>query len=274
MLNPGQGRPQICITGARGAGHNDTPRSTTRKAELSAPIRTGSGGNWPPQLLFLCTHAHPAPHLQGRRGRMKRLPGRNAHRWQHPSPARGRCSPRATSRLPHLRGHRLSSLEPGGPPEAHSWRFPLRYPADPVCGRPGEQGREAKGAAERGAAVCCRSPRPDTKRPARPAPPVPTRPAGLGAPPGSDPTSPHKQVSPPWPSRWPRALPIQTPPRRAAAAEAKAGGAAREKPGSRARPLTRAPGAARVPPERCRRPTAGASAGDERAAAGSRGGSE
>lgn len=199
---------------------------------------------------------------------MKRLPGRNAHRWKHPlSSLRAVQPPRhlsvpAPPRPPPLLPRARQS------PEAHSWRFPLRYPADPAaCGRPGEQGREAKGAAEGGAAACCRSPRPDTKRPARPAPPVPTRPAGLGAPPGSDPTSPHKQVSPPWPSRWPRALPIQTPPRRAAAAEAKAGGGAGEKPGSRARPLTRAPGAARVPPERCRRPNSGASAGDERGSA-------
>lgn len=64
-------------------------------------------------------------------------------------------------------------------------------------------------------------------------------------------------------------------PRRAAAVKAKAGGGAREEPGSRARPLTRAPGSCcPVPPERCRRPTAGASAGDERAAAGAQGGSE
>lgn len=128
-------------------------------------------------------------------------------------------------------------------PEAHSWRFPLRYPADPANSRPGKQGREGKGAAEVGAAACRRAPRPDTKRSARPPPPVPTQSAGLGAPPGCDPTYPRTQVSPPWPSRWLEALPGQTPPRRYRESKSK-----RRCPGGAGEPRTAThPGAQELP---------------------------
>lgn len=150
-----------------------------------------------------------------------------------------RCSPRATAQLPHLRGRPLSSLEPGSPQRRIPGDSrPVTRPTQLAAAR---ESRGGKGAAEGGAAGYRRSPRPDTKRPARPAPPVPTRPAGLGRLQAAIPLLPRSQVSRPWPSRWPEALTGQTPPRSAATAKAKAGGGAREDPGSRDRPLTRAP---------------------------------
>lgn len=120
--------------------------------------------------------------------------------------------PRATFRLPHLRGHPLSSLEPDSPQrhipgDSRSVTRPTRLAA-------ARESRRGKGAAEGGAAACRWFPSPDTKRPARPAPPVPTRPAGLGAHPSCNPTSSRSQVSRLWPSRWPEALPAQIQPSR------------------------------------------------------------
>ena len=89
MLNPNIGMPPAQHHWrTRVARHRRTPRSGSPKARRGAPISTRSGSRWPPGLLFLCTHAHPAPQLQGRRGRMKPSPGRKAPGWKHPSPAR------------------------------------------------------------------------------------------------------------------------------------------------------------------------------------------
>lgn len=120
---------------------------------------------------------------------MKRWPGRNAPRWKHPSAAcSGGAAPAPPLSAPHLRGRPLASRQPGSPQrhipgDSRSVTRPTQLAA-------ARESRGGKGAAEGGAAACRWSPRPDTKHPARPAPPVPTRPAaGLGAPPGCDPTS-------------------------------------------------------------------------------------
>lgn len=121
-------------------------------------------------------------------------------------------------------------------PEAHSWRLPLRYPADPACGRPGEQGREGSGRGRRGRRLLLRAR--NTKRPARATCSHPAR--------GARGTSWWRSYFSPQSSLPCLGLPCclgRCPgkPRRASAAKAKAGGGAR-KDQSRARPLTRAPG--------------------------------
>ncbi|XP_066897162.1 uncharacterized protein [Kogia breviceps] len=151
-----------------------------------------------------------------------------------------RCSPRATSRLPHLPGrlsHLLSSLEPSSPQrhipgDSSSVTRPTRRAA-----ARGSKG--GKGAAEGGAAARSRSPRPDTKRPARATCSHPARgPGGISW--LRPPSSPQSSVPRLGLSGCPGRCPGQ--PRRAAAAKAKAGGGAREETGSREQPLTRAPG--------------------------------
>ncbi|XP_070446816.1 nascent polypeptide-associated complex subunit alpha, muscle-specific form-like [Equus przewalskii] len=194
---------------------------------------------------------------------MQPSPRRRAPRWMHPSPACSGGATPAASRLPHLPGrcgHPLSSLEPGSPQrhipgDSRSVTRPTRRAA-----ARGSWG--GKGATEGGAAARSRSPRRDTKRPARLVPPVPTRPAGLEAPPACDPTPPRSQVSPAsaflvvlGAARANLAAPRPREPKQAAGPGRSRGAARDHSPGR--------PGAT-VPPARCRRPIVGASAGDER----------
>lgn len=90
---------------------------------------------------------------------MKPSPGQRAAASIPRQPAAaGR--PRATSRLPHLCGHPSPLPSAWQSPGAHSRRLPPRYPAS---GHPGEQGREGSGRGRRGRPL--RVPCPDTKAP-------------------------------------------------------------------------------------------------------------
>ncbi|XP_020919930.1 basic proline-rich protein-like [Sus scrofa] len=182
---------------------------------------------------------------------MKPSPGRNTARWKHPSPA---CSGGAAPAPPL--GSRTSPAT-FSPPSSHAvprGTF-LATPA-PLPGRPGlrppggaREGRERP----REARPPAPGPRASTQS-ARPAPPVSTRPTRPGAPPDCDPTSPRSQVYPA--SAFPvvqaaaGANPAAPRPRK----QKQAAGPGRSRRAARGHSPGR-PGAARVPPERCPRPT-------------------
>nr|XP_012421563.1 PREDICTED: basic proline-rich protein-like [Odobenus rosmarus divergens] len=209
LLNPRQGHPQPRIN----------------------PRARGAGHNRTP--------SSPPPGAPRKNEALARA--KRASLEASPSSLRRHGGPRATSRLPHSPATAATVTTPSPEPGSPQRHIPgdSRSVTRPTRRTAARGSRGGKGAAEGGAAARSRSPRPDTKRPARPAPPVPTRPAGQREPPGCDPTSPHSPAAPA--SAFPLAL--------AAAAKAKAGGGAREKPGSARGHSPGRPGAARVPPE-------------------------
>lgn len=252
----------------RVARHRRTPRSESPKAKRGARISTRSGSRWPPRLLFLCTHAHPAPHLQGRRGRMKPSPRRKAPGWKHPSPA---SSSRAAPAPPLGARSSPDATATFSPPSSQAvprgtfLATPARLPSRPGERPPGgaREGRERPREA-RPPASSLRAP--NTKRPARATCSHPARGAGG--------TSWWRSHFSPQPSLPCLGLPCclgRCPgkPRRTAAAKAKAGCGAREERRVARGHSPGRPGAARVLPGRCRRPTVGASARDELGGGGS-----
>lgn len=252
----------------RVARHRRTPRSESPKAKRGAPISTRSGSRWPPRLLFLCTHAHPAPHLQGRRGRMKPSPGRKAPGWKHPSPA---SSSRAAPAPPLGARSSPDATATFSPPSSQAvprgtfLATPARLPSRPGERPPGgaREGRERPREA-RPPASSLRAP--NTKRPARATCSHPARGAG-----GTSWWRPHFSPQPSLPCLGLPCCLGRCPgkPRRAAAAKAKAGCGAREERRVARGHSPGRPGAARVLPGRCRRPTVGASARDELGGGGS-----
>lgn len=177
------------------------------------------------------------------------------------------CSPRATSRRPQFpgrHGHLLSSLEPSCP-QRH---IPgdSRTVTQPTRRAAARGSKGGKGAAEGGAAAGFQSSRPEHKAPG-PRHLFPSGPRGWGNLLLAIPLLPQPSLPclglPCCLGRCPGK------PRRAAAAKAKAGCGAREERRVARGHSPGRPGAARVLPGRCRRPTVGASARDELGGGGS-----
>ncbi|XP_073076035.1 uncharacterized protein [Manis javanica] len=171
---------------------------------------------------------------------MKPSPWRSASRGKHPSPAR------SGGAAPALRGSPPPPLSSRGP-ESPQRHIPgdSRSVTRPTRRAAARGSRGGKGAAEGGAAARSGSQRPDTKRPARPVPPVPTRPGVQFPRPGPLVAVGAARANPALPPPPPLLLRKQ----KQAAGPGRSQGPVRG----------HSPG---VPPERSREPTVGAGAGD------------
>lgn len=220
-------------------------------------------------LPFLCTHAHPAPHPPPGAPQKNEAPARAERAWLEASLSNSSCGAAPVSPL----GSRTSAATLSPPwsqavPRGTFLAIPAPLPRRPGARPPGGagEGRERPREARPPATGLCAA-----TQSARPGPRhlFPPSPRGWGRLLSVIPLHPAAKFPRLGLPEGPGGCPGK--PRRAAATKARAASGPWRTPRATSGHSPGRPGATRVPPEHCWRPTAGASAGDERGGGGSAG---